>query len=72
MKSTIFFINAFVITFSLSITCVRADFSAKVQRVVDGDTIYVVDNSGQKFKVRLTGIDAPEQNQPYGLASAYH
>ena len=51
---------------------VRADFNAKVQRVVDGDTIYVVDNFGQKLKVRLTGIDAPEQNQPYGLASAYH
>ena len=72
MKSTIFFINAFVITFSLSFTVVRADFNAKVQRVVDGDTIYVVDNFGQKFKVRLTGIDAPEQNQPYGLASTYH
>ena len=72
MRSTIFFINALVITFSLSIVDVRADFNAKVQRVVDGDTIYVVDNFGQKFKVRLTGIDAPEQNQPYGLASKYH
>ena len=49
----------------------RADFKAKVQRVVDGDTIYVVDDLGKKFKVRLTGIDAPEQNQPYGLASTY-
>ena len=72
MRSTIFFINALVITFSLSIMELRADFKAKVQRVVDGDTIYVVDNFGQKFKVRLTGIDAPEQNQPYGLASTYH
>ena len=72
MKSIIFFINAFVITLSLSYSVVRADFNAKVQRVVDGDTIYVIDNFGQKFKVRLTGIDAPEQNQPYGLASTYH
>ena len=72
MKSIIFFINALVITFSLSCTVVRADFTAKVQRVVDGDTIHVVDKAGQKFKVRLTGIDAPEQNQPYGLASTYH
>jgi endonuclease YncB( thermonuclease family) len=72
MKSIIFFINALVITFSLSCTVVRADFKAKVQRVVDGDTIYVVDNFGQKFKVRLTGIDAPEKNQPYGLASTYY
>jgi len=71
MKSIIFFTNAFVIIFSLNINFVRADFTAKVQRVVDGDTIYVVDNFGQKFKVRLTGIDAPEKNQTYGLASTY-
>ena len=72
MKSIIFFKYALAILFAVNNNLVRADFSAKVQRVVDGDTIYVVDNSGQKFKVRLTGIDAPEQNQPYGLASAYH
>ena len=71
MKSINFFTNAFVIIFSLNIDSVRADFTAKVQRVVDGDTIYVVDNFDQKFKVRLTGIDAPEKNQTYGLASTY-
>ena len=71
MKSIIFFTYAFVITFTLSIYCVRADFTAKVQRVVDGDTIHVVNKAGKKFKVRLTGIDAPEKNQPYGLASTY-
>ena len=58
--------------FCLKYPIVRADFTAKVQRVVDGDTVYVVDEAGKKFKVRLTGIDAPEQNQPYGLASTYH
>ena len=71
MKSIIFFTNAFVIIFTLNIYNVRADFTAKVQRVVDGDTIYVVDNFGKKFKVRLTGIDAPEKNQTYGLTSTY-
>jgi len=72
MKSIIFFTNAFVILFTLSIYSVKADFTAKVERVVDGDTVHVVNKSGKKFKVRLTGIDAPEQNQPYGLASTYH
>ena len=71
MKSIIFFTNAFVIIFILSICSVRADFTAKVLRVVDGDTIHVVNKAGKKFKVRLTGIDAPEKNQPYGLASTY-
>ena len=71
MKSVIFFANAFVIIFILNITSVRADFTAKVLRVVDGDTVYVVNKAGKKFKVRLTGIDAPEKNQPYGLASSH-
>jgi len=71
MKSIIFFTNAFVIIFTLNINYLRADFTAKVQRVVDGDTVHVIDKAGKKFKVRLTGIDAPEKNQPYGLASTY-
>ena len=58
--------------FASYITLLRADFTAKVQRVVDGDTVHVEDEAGKNFKVRLIGIDAPEQNQPYGLASTYH
>ncbi|MDC1000202.1 thermonuclease family protein [Methylophilaceae bacterium] len=72
MKSIIFFKYALAILFALNISLIRADFTAKVQRVVDGDTIHVEDEAGKKFKVRLTGIDAPEKNQPYGLASTYH
>ena len=72
MKSIIFFKYALTILFALTINPVRADFTAKVQRVVDGDTVHVEDATGKKFKVRLTGIDAPEQNQPYGLASTYY
>ena len=72
MKSIIFFKYLLIILLFLNSYFVRADFTAKVQRVVDGDTVYVEDEAGKKFKVRLTGIDAPEQNQPYGLASTYH
>ena len=72
MKSIVFLKYVLTILLALYISLVRADFTAKVQRVVDGDTIHVKDEAGKKFKVRLTGIDAPEQNQPYGLASTYH
>ena len=71
MKSIVFFKYVLTILFALYVTFVRADFTAKVQRVVDGDTIHVKDEAGKKFKVRLTGIDAPEKNQPYGLAATY-
>jgi endonuclease YncB( thermonuclease family) len=36
--------------------------------VHDGDTITLRNEAGQK-KIRLTGIDAPELNQPYGVES---
>ena len=34
----------------------------KVDRVIDGDTIVLMD----KTRVRLHGIDTPERDQPYG------
>jgi endonuclease YncB( thermonuclease family) len=46
--------------------------TGKVVKVVDGDTIYALDETLTQYKVRLAGIDAPERNQPYGLASRKH
>ncbi len=46
--------------------------TGKVVKVVDGDTIYALDESLTEHKVRLAGIDAPEKTQPYGLASRKH
>jgi len=46
--------------------------TGKVVKVVDGDTIYVLDDALTQHKIRLEGIDAPEKNQPYGLASRKH
>lgn len=37
-----------------------------VSYVYDGDTVQLADAQG-KFKLRLSDIDAPERNQPYGL-----
>ena len=37
----------------------------KVDRIVDGDTIVLMDRT----RIRLHGIDAPENNQPYGSES---
>ena len=40
----------------------------RVTRVVDGDTIHVLDGRGT-IKIRLHGIDSPERGQPYGRAA---
>lgn len=47
----------------------NADITGRVVSVTDGDTIKVLDTNNTQHKVRLTGIDAPERNQPFGKAS---
>jgi endonuclease YncB( thermonuclease family) len=43
--------------------------SGRVVRVVDGDTVYVLDASKERHKIRFAGIDAPERGQPFGKKS---
>lgn len=45
---------------------------ARVNRVADGDTVYIKDDEGKEARVRLLGIDAPESKQAYGVQSAEH
>ncbi len=42
--------------------------SLKIKRVVDGDTVHVF-YQDEVYKIRLTEIDAPERDQPYGANS---
>ena len=51
---------------------VHADISGRVVVVSDGDTIKVLAADMIEYKVRLTGIDAPERGQPFGNASRKH
>ncbi len=56
----------------LSLTAFGDTLTGKVGRVVDGDTLYVLDANSQQHKIRLAGIDAPERRHAYGLASRKH
>lgn len=47
----------------------HADIRGHVVRILDGDTIEVLQNSGELTRVRLNGIDAPEKAQPFGQRS---
>jgi endonuclease YncB( thermonuclease family) len=44
----------------------RHTLDVKVTKVVDGDTIEVMDSNRLEHKVRLAGIDAPEKAQAFG------
>jgi endonuclease YncB( thermonuclease family) len=47
---------------------VLADFTGRVVKVQDGDTLTVLVNKAQ-IRVRLDAIDAPESRQPFGKRS---
>lgn len=51
----------------LALTCNASAWDARVVDVTDGDTVIVEPiNGGDRIKIRLAGIDAPERQQPYG------
>ncbi len=53
----------------LALTCTAATIEGRVVGVADGDTITLLDPSHKQYKVRLSGIDAPEKSQPFGQRS---
>lgn len=46
-----------------------SELHGKVVGITDGDTVTIIDESRQQYKIRLAGIDAPEKKQPFGNAS---
>ncbi len=64
-------IMLFLLVF-LSLAAFADTLTGKVGRVVDGDTLYVLDANYKDHKIRLAGIDAPERKQAYALASRKH
>ena len=57
------------LTLALLSFAAQADFTGTVVKVSDGDTIKVIDDQRHLHTVLLTGIDAPEKTQDYGLVS---
>ena len=52
----------------LSSACTQAEtFTGKVVRVLDGDTAEVLDATNTVHRIRFSGIDAPEKDQPFGM-----
>ena len=49
--------------------CEAATLAGRVVAVSDGDTVTVLTAENRRFKVRLSGIDAPEKKQAFGAQS---
>ncbi len=51
----------------LSIPAFADTLTGKVVKITHGDPHYVLDANYKEHKIRLSGIDAPERKQAYGL-----
>ena len=66
-------LTAFALTCAFISALAQAEtLSGRVVRVIDGDTLVVLDASKTQQKIRLQGIDAPERGQAYGTKSKEH
>lgn len=55
-----------LIIFISHVTYAAQSFEAKVVKIIDGDTVQVLDDQNNNIRIRLYGIDAPETKQAYG------
>lgn len=43
------------------------EFEARVTKIVDGDSFYVMKEDGTQVRIRLAEVDAPESTRPWGI-----
>jgi len=65
--------NRFIIIFLLALSVLlvlsfKAHATVSIDYIYDGDTVSIIDGQNE-YKLRITHIDAPERNQPYGKKS---
>ena len=56
----------FLLVLLLPSAATAIEWVGTVVRIVDGDTLTLLDTSRVRHRIRLDGIDAPERSQPYG------
>lgn len=72
LKRTVILLILFFVTLGLDAHATNlVTEQVLINRVVDGDTVAVINNKGKNFKVRLLGIQAPElfSNPPWAYAT---
>lgn len=61
-----------LILLTLGGASVAGELTGRVISVIDGDTIEMLDTGAHLFRIRLSGIDAPEKSQQFGRRSKEH
>ncbi|WP_443023326.1 thermonuclease family protein [Sphingobacterium sp.] len=55
-----------ILWFLIPFICISQTIKGEVVRISDGDTITVLDSSKRQIRIRLYGIDCPENGQDFG------
>lgn len=66
MKKNLIFL---ILYFSLTIAVGQSIISGKVVRIADGDTFTLLNEENKQVRVRLYGIDCPENKQDFSQAA---
>lgn len=59
----------FFLTCYASLSVCQTILKGKVVRVADGDTITLLDEDNKQVRIRLYGIDCPENHQDFGTVA---
>ncbi len=54
-----------MLLFSLAVQAGES-LTGKAVRIIDGDTLVLLNEDNQQIRIRLAGIDTPERKQPFG------
>jgi endonuclease YncB( thermonuclease family) len=65
MMMRIFFHWALALALGLPLCTSAAQVTGRIVGVVDGDTVDLLTPTHELFRIRLSGIDAPERRQPF-------
>lgn len=61
--------TTFLVSLIFTQQSIADTLKGRVTRILDGDTIEVIDAANTPFRIRLMGIDAPEKKQAFGNKS---
>lgn len=64
--------NLLLLALFLPLASWATDLAGRVVRVIDGDTVVLLDAENEQHKIRLSGIDAPESGQAYRKRAKEH